>query len=182
MTDLKTIRESIKIPPKHFGKETNSWVYYNLANCYQYALSMYIDEMGAFVPGDFHRISEGKEKATSGIYTDEELMYNVKKDLEVLGLEIRESTLEEVIEDENSWKIAVMNVRVISMAVGYDFHFLRQSNAGGEWSQKLRNDQHPETRDNRYKTITNPATASYDFPYELVGYYIISKRNERGEP
>lgn len=172
MSTIDDIKEQLRVPPDEFWQELNAWVFNDFANCYQYALSTKVDIMGTFDPGEISGISfpEGH------MYTDEELVSCVCLDIETLGMKIRESTLEEVVTDKNSWKIAVMNVRIISMSGGYDYHFLRQSRKTGEWSQKFRRDQHPTTRDAKYRTITNPATASYeDFNYELVGYYVITK-------
>ena len=172
MLDLKKIKEKLCIPPDEFQKELNSWVFNDCANCYQYALSTKVDLLSAFNPGEISGISF----PDGHMYSDEDLVYYMCLDVQTLGMKIRESTFEEIITDKNSWKIAVMNVRVISMSGGYDYHFLRQSRKTGEWSQKFRGDQHPTDMDAKHRIIRDPATASYeDFNYELVGYYVITK-------
>ena len=176
MLDFLEIKEHICIPADTYREEAERWKFLDEANCYQYAICLEKDILGAIMPGEIAGVSFSEDY----MYTDEDLVYYVERDMESLGMEIRPSTLEEKVTDKNSWKIAVMNVRVISMSGGYDFHFLRQNPKTGEWYQKFRGEQHPVRTDANYNVINDPATACYeDYHYQLVGYYIIRKVEQK---
>ena len=163
--NINRMKESIKPPLFITGKEEEAWRFFDITNCYSYALGLF-EDIEYLRPGE---ISDMEYKTE---YSDEELWERVLKDLEVLGLEVTVSTFEAPVEDEFSWKIAIMNVRTENSCYGYDFHFLKQG-ANQLWYHKHPYDQFPTQYDSRNKCIENPETAAYSFGYHLVGYVVV---------
>ena len=93
----------------------------------------------------------------------------------MLGFEIRESCFDEMLEDEDSWKIAILNTGVRNLQDCYDYHFLKQG-VNQMWYHKHPYEQFPTRYDTRNKIIDNPETANYSYDYHLVGYYAVRKR------
>lgn len=163
--DYKAIRSSIEAPSIDPKVEEGRWTYYNLANCYLYAISLLYDTP-KLDPGEI----AGMERATS--YSDEELVYRVMCDINSMGATMRESTLGEYVEDwTTSWKIAILNCNPNSPY--YDYHFLREDR-DMNWSQKFSDEQHATQYDKKHRLISDPADANYYYNYHLVGYYVIS--------
>ena len=162
--NVKRMKESVRPPLLNSGKEEEAWRYYDITNCYSYALGMF-EDIDHLRPGE---ISDMEYKPT---YTDEEIFERVIRDLEMLGLECTVSCFEEKIEDEYSWKIAVMNVDPEN-SLFYDYHFLKQG-VNQKWFHKLSYDQFPSQYDSRHRVIENPETASYSYRYHLVGYIVV---------
>lgn len=159
------MKECVKPPIYITGKEEEAWRFFDIANCYSYALGLFEDI-------EFLRPGEISDMEYKPEYSDEELWERVIRDLEVLGLEATVSTFEAPVEDENSWKIAIMNVKTESSGPGYDFHFLKQG-TNKLWYHKHPYDQFPTQYDSRNKCIENPETAAYFFHYHLVGYIVV---------
>ncbi len=161
------MRKNIFSPEGKYGNDSNEWVCYDIVNCYSYAIGLLYD-IEHLNPGEI----SGKRRRRQ--YTDEELLENVKSDMQVLGITMRESTLEEVVDERNAWKIAVMNTGVMNDVTRYDYHFLKQC-SNGRWYQKIPYDQFPTEYDSRSRIITNPEDAKYPYNYHLVGYFVICK-------
>lgn len=164
---IDILKKRICPPIKDERKDEDLWKFFDSVNCYSYALGLLYD-IRFLNPG---QISQMQDKDQ---YTDEELVERVKSDVCILGLEIRESTLDEEIMEENSWKIAILNTALTFPKERYDYHFLRQS-CNMRWYHKIPYDQFPLSYDTRYREITDPATATYSYHYHLVGYFVVTK-------
>ena len=164
---IDNLRERIYPPIANERDEENLWKFFDTVNCYSYALGLLCD-IRFLNPGQISQMQEQNQ------YTDEELIERVRNDVYVLGLEIRESSLDEDIIGEDTWKIAILNTGKTLTQERYDYHFLRQG-PNKKWYQKIPYDQFPSAYDNRYNTITDPATATYSFHYHLVGYFVVTK-------
>lgn len=164
---IDTLRKNIHPPMKDERKDEDLWKFFDITNCYSYALGLLFD-FRFLQPGEISKMELKNE------YSDDELIERVKSDIVVLGMEIRESTLEEVVVDENSWKIAILNSNLDSPSGRYDYHFLKQ-HPSKKWYHKIPYDQFPINYDSRYRTINDPATATYSFHYHLVGYFVVTK-------
>ena len=164
---IDTLKENIHPPMKDERKDEDLWKFYDITNCYSYALGLLFD-FRFLHPGEISKMELKNQ------YSDEELVERVKSDIIVLGMEIRESTLEELIDDENSWKIAILNAELNSPQGRYDYHFVKQ-HPSKNWYHKIPYDQFPTKYDSRFRTIQDPATATYSFHYHLVGYFVVTK-------
>lgn len=164
---IDTLRKNIRPPMKDERKDEDLWKFFDITNCYSYALGLLFD-FRFLQPGEISKMEPQDQ------YTDAELIMRVKSDIIVLGMEIRESTLEEVVVDENSWKIAILNVSTDSATGRYDYHFLKQ-HPNKKWYHKIPYDQFPINYDAYYHTISDPAAAKYSFNYHLVGYFVVTK-------
>ena len=164
---IDILRERIHPPIADEQKDDDLWKFFDVVNCYSYALGLLYD-ITFLNPGQLSKMQRKKQ------YTDEELIERVKNDVHALGMEIRESSLNEEITEENTWKIAILNTGKMHVQERYDYHFLRQ-NPNKKWYQKIPYDQFPSNYDSKYRTITNPETASYSFHYHLVGYFVVAK-------
>lgn len=162
--NINRMKKSIKPPLGITIKEEEAWRFFDIANCYSYALGLF-EDIEFLRPGEISNMEDKSE------YSDEELWIRVLKDLHVLGFEVTISTFETPVEDENSWKIAIMNVKADN-SERYDFHFLKQG-VNKVWYHKHPYDQFPTQFDSRNKCIENPETAAYHFKYHLVGYVIV---------
>lgn len=167
--ELEKIRGCIKAPQINTNKEIESWNCFDIANCYSYALGMFVD-IDALEPGEISKLELKRG------YSDEEILERVTMDLELLGLEISASSLEEEIADENSWKIAIMNTG-LSNGSFYDFHFLKQG-VNMKWYHKCPYEQFPSNYDYRDREINNPETAVFAFGYHLVAYIMVSLKRQ----
>ena len=163
--DIDRMKKNVRPPHISTGKEEEAWRLYDIANCYSYALGVF-EDIDYLRPGEIANMEYKPE------YSDEEILERVMRDLEVLGLETTQSSLEEVIEDEYSWKIAIMNVETGEAHIFYDYHFLKQGK-NQKWYHKQPYDQFPSRFDSRNKEIENPETATYSFHYHLVGYLVV---------
>lgn len=152
----------VSFPEATITKEFNKWCFFTFANCYSYAICI-LKDVNHLHPGEISGL-DIKEH-----YTDSELLERVYLDIKTLGLTIKESTLEEVIDSQKSWKIAILNCDYDDP--DYDFHFLRFQN--GKWYQRFSGKQLAESFDCLNKEISNPEMAIYDFAYHLIGYYVI---------
>ena len=110
--DIDRMKKNVRPPHISTGKEEEAWRHYDIANCYSYALGVF-EDIDYLRPGEIANMEYKPE------YSDEEILERVMRDLEVLGLETTQSSLEEVIEDEYSWKIAIMNVETGEAAVKF---------------------------------------------------------------
>lgn len=164
---IDILREKIHPPIDDVRKEEDLWKFFDTVNCYSYALGLLYD-IRFLNPGQISKMQKKNQ------YTDEELVERVKSDVCILGLEIRESTLDEEIYGENTWKIAILNTGTTFTQDRYDYHFLRQG-SNKRWYQKIPYDQFPSSYDTRYRTITDPESATYSFHYHLVGYFVVTK-------
>ena len=164
---IDTLRKNIYPPMKDERKEEDLWKFFDITNCYSYALGLLFD-FRFLQPGEISKMEPQNQ------YTDDELVERVKSDVIILGMEIRESTLEEFIDDEKSWKIAILNVKATPNQCRYDYHFVKQ-HPNKKWYHKIPYDQFPTNYDSRYRTIEDPATATYSFCYHLVGYFVVTK-------
>lgn len=162
---IDTLRDRIQPPMRDERKDEDLWKYYDITNCYSYALGLLFD-FQFLQPGEISKMELKSQ------YTDNELIERVKSDVCVLGMEFRESTLEEYVDDEKSWKIAILNVQ--SPTNRYDYHFVKQ-HPSRKWYHKIPYDQFPTNYDSRYRTIEDPETATYSFNYQLVGYFVVTK-------
>ena len=163
--NIDRMKVSVKPPLYITIKEEEAWRFFDITNCYSYALGLF-EDIEFLRPGEISNMEYKKE------YSDEELWERVLKDLEVLGLDATVTTFEAPVEDECSWKIAIMNVKTDDNSTGYDFHFLKQG-ANQVWYHKHPYDQFPTQYDSRNKCIENPETAAYYFKYHLVGYVAV---------
>ena len=164
---LDVLKRNISPPIYDSSKEEEAWRFYDVVNCYSYALGLLYD-IYYLNPGELSMMDAKSQ------YTDEEIVERVKSDVWCLGMDIRESSLDEVIEGENCWKIAVMNTSVMDNHSRYDYHFLKQG-SNGRWYQKSPYDQFPTQYDSRNRVINDPETASYSYGYHLVGYFVVTK-------
>ena len=164
---IDVLRESIHPPMKDERKDEDLWKFFDITNCYSYALGLLFDFRFLY-PGEISKMERHNQ------YSDNELVERIKNDIITLGLEIRESTLEELVNSETSWKIAVLNAELNSDQSRYDYHFVKQ-HPNQSWYHKIPYDQFPTKYDSCYRTIENPATATYSFNYHLVGYFVITK-------
>ena len=165
---IDSLKEKIHPPMRNELKESEIWRFFDIANCYSYALGL-LHDISHLNPGQISRMQRKRK------YTDEELVECVEEDIRVLGMIIRESTLEEEVTSENSWKIAIMNADVNSIQERYDYHFLKQC-PNKQWYQKIPYEQFPSKYDSRFRTITDPETATYPYHYHLVGYFVVTKK------
>lgn len=163
----EVLRKKIYAPEKDQRKEDDLWKFFDTVNCYSYAIGLLYD-IRFLNPGQLSGMTKQEQ------YTDNEILERVKSDIKYLGMEIRESYLEEVVEEEESWKIAILNTGLKKEHSRYDYHFLRQC-ADKKWYQKIPYDQFPTPLDSRNYIITNPETAKYPFHYHLIGYFVVSK-------
>lgn len=163
--DIDRLKKNVRPPQINTGKEEEAWRHYDITNCYSYALGLF-EDIEYLRPGEIAEMEYKKE------YSDEEILERVKRDLEVLGIEATESSFEEVIEDEYTWKIAILNVATGDTKVFYDYHFLKQG-MNKKWYHKQPYDQFPSRFDSRNKEIENPETATYSFHYHLVAYLAV---------
>lgn len=163
--NIDRMKMNVRAPLFDCTKEEEGWRFFDITNCYSYAL-------GVFEDIDFLRPGEISEMEYKSVYTDEELLERVISDLIALGLEVTVSNGEEIIDDEYSWKIAVLNGVVDGNYLGYDYHFLKQGR-NQKWFHKHPYDQCPTQYDSRNKVIENPETATYLFCYHLVEYLVV---------
>ena len=164
---IDNLKARIRPPMCNEVKECDVWKFFDIVNCYSYALGLLYD-ISHLNPGQISKMQK-KHK-----YTDKELLERVEEDVHILGMIIRESTLEEDVTGDNSWKIAIMNTDIDSVHEHYDYHFLKQC-PDKLWYQKIPYEQFPSKYDSHFHTITNPETASYPYHYHLVGYFVVTK-------
>lgn len=91
---------------------------------------------------------------------------NVNNDLRELQLQIIPSTFEEIIEEEEVWKIALAFNSL-------DYHWYRQ-NDDGTWSHKLGRN-FVSNIDSDYNVINNPEICNRGSYNKFVGFFMIKK-------
>ena len=160
--NVEKLKKCVRAPLKNSVKEEEAWRFYDITNCYSYAIGMFFDI-------DFLKPGEISDMELKSQYTDEDILERVVKDLECLGLEVTKSTLEEKVEGDDTWKIAVMNTGLRNVTTVYDYHFLKQG-ANMLWYHKRPYDQFPSNYDSRHRVINNPETAVFAFDDHLVAY------------
>ena len=164
--DVERLKSSINIVS--WEDELTRWSSFTHVNCYQFMLNLEYDFKKKLQPGYISGLwQRGKP------YKNSELIEAVKSDLDVLGFDFRYSTLCEEVKF-GEWKCAIFNF-LCDDEEYYDFHFLRQ-NHEGVWMQKFSNEILPRREDFYQKVITNPGRASFEYPYYLVGYFMISAK------
>ena len=151
LINVDKMKECVKAPLANTMKEEEAWRWYDITNCYSYAIGMFVD-IEFLKPGEISKMELKKQ------YTDEDILERVIGDLEALGLETSISSLEEPIEDNDSWKIAIMNTGP------KDIH---------ELYHKRPYEQFPSNYDSRHRAIDNPETATFAFSYHLVAYLVV---------
>lgn len=144
------------------GRE--NWAYYNMANCYQFAIGYRHDMLNKLMPGQLagHTVPEGYR------YTDEMLVRAVQEDLKSMGYVIEPCDKDTKL-SEGEWEICILNGSVESFE--YDFHFVMRLESGGDWLQKYHRDQLIEI-------VPSPERCTSNYVYHGVGYYKIRKVEE----
>ena len=165
LINVDKMKECVKAPLANTMKEEEAWRWYDIANCYSYAIGMFVD-IDFLKPGEISKMELKRQ------YTDEDILERVIGDLEALGLETTISSLEEPIEDNDSWKIAIMNTGPKDIHELYDYHFLKQGK-NMLWYHKRPYEQFPSNYDSRHRAIDNPETATFAFSYHLVAYLVV---------
>lgn len=149
---LKYIRDNINLD-KRF------WKHILTTNCYAFALGLDVKEKqimyGAYQPGIIGKYiySVGYSKHFS--YSS--LIESIQKDMDAIGIDIREINFSEEISPEE-WKIALFTVfHANEFYSEYlsDFHFLRQLD-DGLWYHKPGFYRIPTNKDYKNNIITNP--------------------------
>ena len=149
----KTIQEQ-PIPPMYNPDE---WKDKNF-NCYLYALRacMNFDYFGyKIAPGFIFKEIESKPK-----FDKEYVLRYLKKDCEILGLNILPSKIDEPI-GENEYKIAVY------VFERRDYHFARQD-SNGNWSEK-------DGWNKEIEILKQEEVAKNQDGYEFIGIFRLSK-------
>ena len=166
--------------------EPKKWKEYSVestTNCYIYALNLPMDPYTGsnyiswdyIQPGRLGGNIQIKERLHCPFKT-EVVIDAVKKDLAAIGMEIVESTFDEVREG-NWWKVALVfdnSTRIFSRG---DYHWYRQ-NMDGTWSHKQGNGPVRNTDDSD-KVITNQETCDRGRYTVFAGYYMIRKKRGR---
>lgn len=158
-------KDNLTFPSVDERQEEARWTFYNVANCYSYAIN-FLQDVSHLNPGEIAGLDRQET------YSDEELVKRVRMDVEAAGFTMRESSFEENLEDIESWKIAIMNCSQEDRF--YDFHFLREGR-DMQWMHKVPDAQFASKYDKMFKVIKDPAEARYHYNYHLVGYFVISK-------
>ena len=120
----KTIQEN-----KYPLKFDYSDVYFK-GNYYSYIFGSKYEEIVIF--GEEYIYNLGCISNQSPATNSEEAEKNFIKDMEVLGIQVRKSYLDEITLD-GEWKVVLFYDKCFDGS--YDFHFARQ-NKGGEWSHR----------------------------------------------
>lgn len=168
--NVDKMKDCVCPPMKEYSKEEEAWRYFDIVNCYSYALGLFVD-ISFLRPGE---ISSMEFKSQ---YSDSDIIERFFRDAEMLGLEVRESNLDEILEDEDAWKVAILNTGIRNLQEFYDYHFLKQG-VNKMWYHKHPYEQFPTRYDTRNRIIDNPETAKYSYDYHLVGYYAVKKRKK----
>ena len=129
------MKDCVCPPIKDYCKEEEAWRYFDIVNCYSYALGLFVD-ISFLRPGEI----SGMEFKCQ--YSDSDIVERFFRDAEMLGFEIRESCFDEMLEDEDSWKIAILNTGVRNLQDCYDYHFLKQG-VNQMWYHKHPYEQFP---------------------------------------
>lgn len=103
---------------------------YRKGNCYSYAIGSKYEDNSIF--GEEYIYNLGCISKQSPATNIQEAEKNFIKDMEVLGIQVRKSCLDEITL-EGEWKIVLFYDDYF--VDSYDFHFARQDK-GGEWSHK----------------------------------------------
>ena len=162
--------------------EPEQWENYEIrfkTNCYCYAINQKINPVSETLfinwdhiqPGNLgrknNRMNDWKNLTKEEISNS--FIDSVNFDLHFLGLQIIPSTFEEVIDDEDVWKVALCfcfeNIR--------DYHWYRQ-NDDGTWSHKCGTFGVKNT-DEEDIIITNPEECSRGRYKNFAGFFIIKK-------
>lgn len=149
----------------------------NTTNCYIYALNLpknpytneYYTNWEHVQPGHLGGNVQISAILHSPFDTDE-VVNLVKKDLKAVGMEIVESTYDEVREGK-WWKVALA---FDNNGIFGDYHWYRQ-NDDGTWSHKPGRTAVTNT-DNFGNVITNPETCNRGQYKTFVGFFMIRKK------
>jgi len=148
-------------------------------NCYCYAINQIINPITKTVFDNWNHTQPGNLGGKNNIIKDwknlpedqvlKTIIDSTNYDLHFLGLQIIPSTFEEVIEDEDIWKVALCfcfdNIR--------DYHWYRQNN-DGTWSHKCGTYEVKNT-DEVDKVIINPEECNRGIYTNFAGFFIIKK-------
>jgi len=150
--NIESIRNKIKL-------DNNFWKHILSTNCYAYALGIDIREKdiqcAAYQPGVLGNYLYSVNRAKQFTYTS--LIESIFKDMERLGIEIREINPDEKVLN-GEWKIALFTVFYAYEFYSEwlsDFHFLRQRE-DGMWYHKPGYYKIPTNKDYNGQIITNP--------------------------
>lgn len=156
---IKHVKKAIQeqpIPPKYNPDE---WEDKNF-NCYLYAMRacMNFDFFGYKIAPGFisEQIVESKPK-----FDKEYVLLHLKKDCEILGLNIVPSKIDEPI-GANEYKIAVY------VFEGRDYHFARQD-SNGKWSEK-------DGWRKEIEVLEDDEVAKDQGQYKFIGIFRVSKK------
>ena len=152
----------------------------NTTNCYIYALNLpknpytneYYKSWKHIQPGHLG----GNAQISNTLYSPfdaDEVISLVKKDLQAVGMELVESTYNEVREGK-WWKVALV---FDNDGLFGDYHWYRQ-NDDGTWSHKPGRTA-VTNKDESDKIITNPETCDRGRYRTFVGFFMIRKKRGR---
>ena len=167
--DIFQIKKIVSGNSFPFSYQPELWEKFkSTTNCYAYALNaLYPNRfpenelyyLGAF-SGNEWRLPRKEDHPVDLLF----------EDLDVLGLNVRDSTLEESV-PKNAYKICLLSRRV--GLLGGNFHFFRQD-VEGFWSHKYGWNTLPTNKYRGDTIITSPESAK--MCYRILGYYIISHK------
>lgn len=153
----KSIREN-KYPLKYDFRDV-----YRKGNCYSYAVGSKYEECNIW--GDEYIYNLGCISNQTPATNIQEAEKNFLKDMEVLGVRVRKSSLKEKIL-EGEWKVVLFYDD--TFIDSYDFHFARQD-IDGTWS-------HREYIDGPVRTLGKNPEGCTDLTF--VSYYILKVNRE----
>lgn len=150
----KEVVNNQTIPPLYNPDDYNDLHF----NCYAYALQLCMDCKDFYIiPGFMSKQINGRYEIP---YTKEYIIESFKKDCELLGLQVFQSTISEPI-NSDEYKIAVYIIE------NYGFHFSRLDN-NGKWSEK------PGWL-NKIKIVKS--VTKNEFGYKLIEVFRVSKKS-----
>lgn len=155
----------------------------NTTNCYIYALNLPKNPYTKDYYQNWQFIQPGKlggnvqrEEVLKAPYNKDKVFELVKKDLEILGMEIVESTYDEVKEG-NWWKVALVFDNECGFFDTGDYHWYRQ-NTDGTWSHKVGSCA-VSNKDCSGLIIENPVLCDRGSYKTFAGFYMIRKKRGR---
>lgn len=164
-------------------KEWKKFTVENSTNCYIYALNLPKNPYTNNYYQDWKYIQPGRlggniqrEKELKAPYDKKEIFEMVKKDLAAIGMEIVESTYDEVREG-NWWKVALAFDNNCGFFDVGDYHWYRQ-NTDGTWSHKPGSCKVRNT-DASNMIIENPETCDRGRYKIFAGFFMIRKKRGR---
>lgn len=152
-------------------------------NCYTYAMNQYVNPFTKKEYEDYNYCQPGNIGGngygrTNGKFTN--MIDLVTHDMDMLGYEFKESTLEEYSLVEGSWKVALCySPDIFEQEYYNDYHWYRQG-INGTWTHKNGRRAIQEA-DEAGETIYDPKICDRGRYTKFVGYFMIIPKAKEQE-